>query len=79
MSRAYQKVMVFGRSKPKTGKTLVLMKRTGYVDLTVNGTRFYYNNKYQYDDISKFNLSEILDNEANKNKKGIIIISRKEK
>lgn len=79
MSRAFQGIALFGRSEPKTGKMLWLSARTGYVDVTINGTRFYYNSKYQYDDVSKFNLSTILESETNKGKKGIIIISRKDK
>lgn len=79
MSRAYQGMAIFERKKPKTGRGLVLMKRTGFVDVTVNGTRFYYNDKYKYSDISKVDLFNIQTDQENKNKKGIIVVSRKRK
>lgn len=78
-SGIFQGVAFFGRSKPKTGKGLWLSARTGYVDVTINGTRFYYNDKYQYSDISKVDLFNIQTDQENKNKKGIIVISRKRK
>lgn len=73
----YQSVLVFGRSEPRTGNTLVLTNRTGYVNLNINGQRFYYNDKQTYNSLSRVNIPNIMKAQENKGRRGIIILSRK--
>lgn len=76
-SNVVQRVLVFGRSEPKTGNILVAMARTGFVDVTVNGQRFYYNDKQTYNSLSRVNIPNIMKAQENKGRRGIIVISRK--
>lgn len=76
-SRAYQRVLVFGRSEPRTGNVLVAMARTGFVDVTVNGQRFYYNEKQTYNNFNKVDIPTIMKLQENKGRRGIIILSRR--
>lgn len=73
----YQSVLVFGRSEPRTGNTLVLTNRTGYVNLNINGQKFYYNNKQTYNNINKVNIPNIMKAQTNQGRRNIIILTRK--
>lgn len=76
-SGVVQRVMVFGRSEPRTGNILVAMARTGFVDVTVNGQRFYYDERQTYNNFTKVNIPNIMKAQENKGRRGIIILSRR--
>lgn len=76
MAHTQQKAVVIGKSAAKTGLGLVIMARTGFQDVTINGQRFYYNEKLTYSNLGQVNIANIMAAQSN-NKKGIIVISRK--
>ncbi len=78
-ARARQSLLVFERRNgtPVTGQGLVIMARTGFQDVTVNGQRFYYNQKQTYNNLGEVNIPAIMNAASNRGKRGIIIISRR--
>lgn len=48
-SRATQSLKVIKRKEPKTnGSYILISKKTGFMDVTINNTRYYYNNVQTY-------------------------------
>lgn len=74
-----QSLLVWERrdGSPRNGQGLVIMARTGFVDVTVNGQRFYYNDKQTYNNFSKVNIPAIMQQQERKNRRGVIILSRR--
>lgn len=78
-TRARQSLIIFSHNDKKERPMLALVARTGYVNIEVNGQKFYYDERLTYKSLKQVNLFDILDKQENKGKKGIIIISRKRK
>lgn len=76
-SGIYQSVAYFENSKSNTGRGLLITARTGYVNVTINGQRFYYDERQKYNSLKQVNIPNIMLAQANRNNRGIIIISRK--
>lgn len=76
-SRARQSLLVFTHNDGQSRPTLALVARTGYVNININGQKFYYNDKQTYNSLSRVNIPNIMKAQENKGRRGIIILSRK--
>lgn len=77
-SRARQGVGVYkNKNSRKKGSYLLIAKKTGYMDIWVNGQHFYYNYKKYGVDPSKINWEEMQRQAQEMGKKGVIVIRRK--
>lgn len=76
-SRAYQKVTVVAQKKRNKGQLLLVTKKTGFVDVTINGKRYYYNEKQTWDSVNELNLKEAFGATKSANKKGTIVVNKK--
>lgn len=75
-SRAYQGLVVFGKKKGNrgTGKLLWISAKTGYKDVWINGTHYYYNEKEIVNNIKELDMKDYF---PVNNKKGVIVIQKK--
>lgn len=78
-SRAKQQLIVINRKDGKTKGTIFVIKRTGYLNLWVNGKQYYYNYAQHNVNPNNINIEKIInDIEAREQKKkGVIVIKRK--
>lgn len=77
-SRATQKLTVIRNKNSKnTGNILLIMAKTGYVDVTVNGQRFYYNAKSTNQPMTQRNIVQRVVNQNTTNQRRTITITRK--
>lgn len=74
-----QKVKIVDVKNKKTGqgKTLAIVQKTGYVNLTINGKHFYYNASQTNQSMTQKNIAQQFINQNTPNKKKTIVISRK--
>lgn len=78
-SRAKQQLIVLNRKDGKTKGTIIIVKKTGFLDLTINGHHYYYNTKGKNVDLSKVDINRIIEDvEAKEAKRrGVIVIRKK--
>lgn len=77
-SHARQGVTVIRRKDRKSkGNVILISKKTGFMDVWVNGQHFYYNYKKYGVDPSKINWEEMQRQAQEMGKKGVIVIRRK--
>lgn len=73
---ARQGITVISNKKKKKNPTIVLIKKTGYQNVWINGQHFYYNVHEQYDDIADTDFERLAQNTHNEGKR-LIVIRRK--
>lgn len=78
-SRARQQLIVVNRKDGKSKGTIIFIKKTGYMNVWVNGKQYYYNYAEHNVNPNKINIEKIVqDIEAQEKKnQGIIVIRRK--
>lgn len=79
-SYARQGLRVIRNKNPRNkGSYILISKKTGYIDVWVNGKHYYYNSKQTNVDVSKINIERIIEDAESKEQrsKGIIVIRRK--
>lgn len=76
-----QQVIILSGKKKKNGNQasdIIIVKKTGYLNLWVNGTHFYYNYVGQYPNASDIDIQKIVQNyQDQQNRKQVIVIRRK--
>lgn len=81
-SRKYQQgyIFKFPRKNKKGNTILVMMKRTGFVDVTIGTTRFYYDEKEEYDSVEDIHMKDAFATDRRTTtKKGKIVVKKKSK
>ena len=73
---AKQGITVMSHKDDKKRNTIVLMKRTGYNNVWINGQHFYYNRYEQLQDIADADFTRLAQ-QAESNNKRLIVIRRK--
>lgn len=76
-SRASQGVKVLAQKKRDKGQLLLVTKKTGFVDVTINGKQYYYDEKQEWKTINELNLREAFGGTTSANKKGTIVVTKK--
>lgn len=77
-SYARQGATVIRRKDRKNkGNTILISRKTGFMDVWVNGQHFYYNYKKYGVDPSKINWDEMQRQARDMGKKGVIVIRSK--
>lgn len=61
MARASQRLIIIKNKNPRTpGSGILISKKTGFQDVTINGKRYYYNIHEQFKRASDFNLEKVI-------------------
>lgn len=77
-SRATQGVRVIKNKNPKKpGSYVLIAKKTGFIDVTINNKRYYYNASLTNQSMTQKNIAQQFINQNTPNKKKTIVISRK--
>lgn len=77
-SRARQNAVVVRNKKPKSpGTYLLISKRTGFMDVTINGKRYYYNASATNQPMTQKNIVQRVVNQNTKNQRRTITTTRK--
>lgn len=64
------------KKRKPNGKGLVLIAKTGYYNIWINGKHYYYSSAKDVDEVNQNNLSEAF-NSWNPKPRGTIVITRK--
>ncbi len=77
-----QEFIVIEGKKKKNGRkapTIFIIKKTGYLNLWINGTHYYYNYQNQYDPHQNFDFPSIVRNSGQRTntRRRTITITRK--
>lgn len=74
-SRAFQQLIVIkGKGKRNNKRTIIAVRKTGYYNLWINGTHYYYNEKEIVNNIKELDMKDYF---PVNNKKGVIVIQKK--
>lgn len=78
-SRQRQQAIILNRKDGKSKGTIIFIKKTGYMNVWVNGKQYYYNYAEHNVDPQRINLEKVIsDIEAREQKnKGVIVIRRR--
>lgn len=72
--------VLWKRKKTKNGSYIWVAQKTGYVNVEINGQKFYYNEKKQYDNVNQIDLVDAFDTDRRTTtKKGKIVVKKKTK
>lgn len=70
--------VLWSRKKKKTGRYIWAARKTGYVNVWINGKHFYYNEKEEYDSIDDIDMEAAFNTDRRTTtKKGIIVVKKK--
>lgn len=61
-NRATQSVTIIRNRNSNTGRYILISRKTGFMDVTVNGQRFYYNNRASLPMNGQFNINTAIRN-----------------
>lgn len=75
-AHAKQGITVMSHKDDKKRNTIVLIKRTGYNNVWINGVHYYYNQYEKLEDIADADFTKLAQ-QAEQNNKQLIIIRRK--
>lgn len=81
-SRKSQKVIIWGGKKgtKNEGKFFVMMKRTGFHDVWIGNSHFYYDEQEQYNSVDEIDMKAAFNpDRRTTTKKGKIVVKKKSK
>lgn len=77
-SRAYQGVWIIKKKNPKTGRYILISKRTGFKDVWIGDTHYYYNYTATGQNFDNLDIAKIVqDYQDRQNGKKVIVVRRK--
>lgn len=79
-SRKYQKVLIWGGKKgtKKENQFVVMMKKTGFHDVWIGKTHFYYDEKEEYKSVDQIDMHAAFNpDRRTTTKKGKIVVKKK--
>lgn len=68
------------RGRKKTGKGLWIYRRSGYVNVEINGQHFFYDEREEYDSVEDIHMKDAFATDRRTTtKKGKIVVKKKSK